>query len=65
MQLTSDGHNVYMEAVEEVFGGDVDFAQLVKLYGKPEGDSATESRYSPVNAPGPKRGEWPAIQTKP
>ena len=47
IQLTSDGHGVYLGAVERVFGADVDFAQLVKLYGQPEGETATESRYSP------------------
>ena len=33
VQLTSDGHKTYLEAVEGAFGGDVDYAQLVKLYG--------------------------------
>ena len=33
MQLTSDGHKAYLEAVEGAFGGDVDYAMLVKLYG--------------------------------
>ena len=33
VQLTSDGHRAYLEAVEGAFGGDVDYAQLVKLYG--------------------------------
>jgi len=42
--LTSDGHNPYLEAVELAFGGDIDYAQLVKLYGSdPEGPR----RYSP------------------
>ena len=31
VQLTSDGHKAYLEAVEGAFGGDVDYAQLVKL----------------------------------
>ena len=35
VQLTLDDHKVYLEAVERVFGADVDFAQLVKLYGPP------------------------------
>jgi hypothetical protein len=38
VQLTSDGHKAYLEAVEGAFGADVDFAQLVKLktcYGAP------------------------------
>ncbi len=33
VQLTSDGHKAYLEAVEGAFGGDVDYAQLVMLYG--------------------------------
>ena len=33
VQLTTDGHKAYLEAVEGAFGDDVDFAQLVKLYG--------------------------------
>jgi IS1 family transposase len=33
VQLTSDGHRAYLEAVEGAFGGDVDYAQFVKLYG--------------------------------
>ena len=44
VQLTSDGHKAYLEAVEGAFGGDVDYAQLVKVYGDtPE----AEKRYSP------------------
>jgi IS1 family transposase len=44
VQLTSDGHRAYLEAVEGAFGADVDYAQLVKLYGEsPE----AEKRYSP------------------
>ncbi len=38
IQLTSDGHKAYVEAVENAFGGDIDFSQLVKIYGEaPEG----------------------------
>ena len=45
VQLTSDGHKAYLEAVEGAFGGDVDYAQLVKVYGAaPEG----QRRYSPA-----------------
>lgn len=44
IQLTSDGHKAYLEAVESAFGGDVDYAQLIKIYGAaPEG----QRRYSP------------------
>ncbi|MCH7471717.1 DDE-type integrase/transposase/recombinase, partial [bacterium] len=37
VQLTTDGHSAYLEAVEGAFGYDVDYAMLVKLYGSPEG----------------------------
>ncbi len=43
-QLTTDGFKPYVGAVEEVFGADIDFAQLVKLYS---GDEETRERYSP------------------
>ena len=33
VQLTTDGHRVYLSAVEDVFGADIDYAMLVKLYG--------------------------------
>ncbi|HEX75762.1 MAG TPA: DDE-type integrase/transposase/recombinase [Dehalococcoidia bacterium] len=39
VQLTTDGHRVYLNAVEDVFGADIDYAMLVKLYGaEPEDD---------------------------
>ena len=44
VQLTTDGHRMYLDAVERAFGADVDFSQLVKLYGK-EGIEK-EVRYS-------------------
>ncbi len=49
VQLTSDGHRAYLEAVEGAFGADVDYAQLVKLYG--EAPDA-EKRYSPAECLG-------------
>lgn len=50
VQLTSDGHRAYLEAVEGAFGGDVDYAQLVKLYGAaPE---SMKGRYSPAECIG-------------
>lgn len=45
VQMTTDGHKAYLNAVEDVFGADIDYAMLVKLYGK-EIDS--ETRYSPA-----------------
>lgn len=45
VQLTSDGHKPYLEAAEGAFGGDIDYAMLVKIYGtSPE---STKGRYSP------------------
>ena len=51
VQLTSDGHKAYLEAVEGAFGGDVDYAQLVKLYGS-EGGVSSDKRYSPAECTG-------------
>ena len=45
VQLTTDGHKAYLEAVEGAFGADVDFAQLVKLYGP---TITAPGRYSPA-----------------
>ena len=44
-QATSDGFRSYIPAMEEYFGADVDFAQLVKIYGKP--DNAGPDWYGP------------------
>ena len=45
VQLTSDGHKPYLEAIEGAFGADIDYAMLVKVYGAaPEG----QRRYSPA-----------------
>src|SRR6185437_2614887 len=45
VQLTTDGHRVYLNAVENAFGGDIDYAMLVKMYGN---DAESETRYSPA-----------------
>ena len=45
VQLTSDGHKAYLEAVEGAFGCDVDYAQLVKMYGP---TITAPGRYSPA-----------------
>lgn len=44
LQITTDGFRPYVDAVEKSFGRNVDFAQLVKVYG---GDEETRERYSP------------------
>jgi hypothetical protein len=35
VQLTTDGHKPYLEAVEGSFGADIDYAMLIKHYGEP------------------------------
>ena len=45
VQLTTDGLQSYVEAVEDAFGMDIDYAMLIKVYGA---DSESERRYSPV-----------------
>lgn len=44
VQVTTDGHSMYLEAIEHAFGTDVDYGMLVKLYGK---EPESEKRYSP------------------
>jgi IS1 family transposase len=51
IQLTSDGLNAYLGAVEKAFRGQVDYAQLVKIYS---GDTEGQKRYSPAECIGCK-----------
>jgi hypothetical protein len=48
-----DGHKAYLEAVEGAFGADVDYAQLVKLYG--EAPESMKGRYSPPECIGARK----------
>jgi IS1 family transposase len=48
VQLTTDGHRAYLLAVTGAFGGDVDYAQLVKVYGSDASPKKPERRYSPA-----------------
>jgi IS1 family transposase len=54
VQLTTDGHRAYLQAVEDAFGADIDYGTLVKLYGT--GAATTEDaagrRYSPAECIG-------------
>ncbi len=59
IQLSTDGHKMYLNAVEKVYGSEIDYAQLVKLYGQ---DLETEKRYSPAKCIG---AEKQIIQGKP
>jgi IS1 family transposase len=56
VQVTTDGHKVYLEAIEGAFGADVDYGMLVKMY---EGDSgkraSAEQRYSPAHCTGAQK----------
>jgi hypothetical protein len=50
VQLTTDGHKAYLSAVESVFGSEIDYAQLVKIYGCETGKVPTESDTAPLCA---------------
>ena len=47
--MTTDGHMAYLDAVEDAFGADIDYAQLQKIYGAP---AENETRYSPAKCIG-------------
>jgi len=49
VRITTDGHRAYLDAVEDAFVADVDFATLQKIYGASE---ETETRYSPAKCVG-------------
>ncbi len=55
IQLTSDGLHAYLNAVGEAFGDNIDFAQLVKLYGKEGEGKTSEKKYSPARFTGSKK----------
>jgi hypothetical protein len=53
VQITTDGLKAYVAAVEDAFGGDVDYAQLVKVYGP--APAGPETRYSPAECLGTQK----------
>ncbi len=55
VQLTTDGLRAYLDAIGSHFGADIDFAQLVKLYGGESGNSKQERKYSPTEYIGAKK----------
>ena len=55
VQLTTDGHHAYLEAVDDAFNLNIDFAQLVKIYGGATGESTTERKYSCAECTGIKK----------
>jgi IS1 family transposase len=52
VQITTDGHRAYLEAVEGAFGADVDYAQIIKMYGP---TPSPAGRYSPAECTGIKK----------
>ncbi|MBW8876749.1 MAG: DDE-type integrase/transposase/recombinase [Acidobacteria bacterium] len=53
VQLTTDGHKMYLSAMEEAFGGEVDYAMLQKIYSN--APSGPETRYSPAECTGAEK----------
>jgi IS1 family transposase len=53
VQLTTDGHRVYLDAVDLAFGNDIDYAMLVKIYGSDRGEG--QVRYSPPDYVGSRQ----------
>ena len=53
VQLTTDGHRAYLDAVEGAFGGDIDYGMLVKLYGA--ASESAKGRYSPAECIGARK----------
>jgi IS1 family transposase len=55
VQLTTDAHHAYLDAVDNAFHLDIDYAMLIKVYGAPTGESQTERKYSPNECNGTKK----------
>ncbi len=55
VQLTSDGHTTYLDAVQNAFGFLVDYAQLIKAYGPDAGERGPERKYSPGKCNGARK----------
>ncbi len=55
VQLTTDGHGAYLQAVEEAFGADIDYSVLIKLYGAPPASPEAARRYSPTECVGTRK----------
>jgi len=52
IQLTTDGLKIYIQAIEDAFGSEIDYAMLIKIFGEAP---KTEARYSPAKCMGSKR----------
>ena len=53
VQVTCDGHRAYLEAIEGAFGGDIDYAMLMKMYGATS--ESAKGRYSPAECIGARK----------
>lgn len=62
VQITTDGLKSYVDAIDTAFGGEVDYAILIKMYGEPVGGKSQERRYSPAECTGARKE---AIQGEP
>jgi IS1 family transposase len=56
VQMTTDAHRPYLRAVEDAFGTEIDYAQLVKIYG-PSFNNTPAARYSPAQCMGARKGK--------
>lgn len=55
IQLTTDGHAAYLVGVPDAFGSRIDYAQLIKVYGNPDGETKQERKYSPGEVSGTEK----------
>ena len=55
VQLTTDGHHVYLDAVAGAFGNQIDYAMLIKLYGDDPASAGPERKYSPNECVGARK----------
>lgn len=55
VQLTTDGHKAYLDAVDNAFGKDIDYAMLIKMYGNHDPKKVAQTRYSPSTYTGSKK----------
>lgn len=56
VQLTTDGHKAYLQAVEKAFGSEIDYAMLEKIYAAPPQEGVA-TRYSPAQCCGAKKNK--------
>lgn len=55
VQLTTDGHGAYLNAIADAFGDNIDYAMLVKLYGPDGNPNKPETKYSPGKVNGTRK----------